>query len=161
MFDDMKSISYKKKVVFLFGAGASVPAKCKTTPGLTEWFIQAIQKESYISTQLSWIISLWEILQLFSRDFHDQETTTLPNGRIINHKRINPNFEHLVHFIELIEDYIDAMPTKPSNQRFHDLLKPLSFHSDHDAYSAVLYSLARISSEIRATQPKKWGQVCY
>jgi len=153
MVDDNQSLSPQKNIVFLFGAGASVPAKCKTTPDLTEWLIQAIQKDSFISAQFSWIIPLWEILQLSSRDFNDQDTTTLPNGHIIEHKRFTPNFENLVYLIELIEDFIDSMPTRPTNQKFFDLLKSLKFHSDQDAYNAVLYSLARLSSDIRSVQP--------
>lgn len=123
----MSKISSAKKVVFLFGAGASVPANCKTAIDITKWLIQAIEKSSYLNTQHKWIQSLWESIQLFSRDFHDTDTTTLPNGRVLNHKRFIPNFEHLIYLIELLEDYTDTQVRIPSNQRFYDPFKAIGF----------------------------------
>lgn len=39
----------RKKLVFLFGAGTSAPAGCKTTQQLTDRLIQIIDEDKYIS----------------------------------------------------------------------------------------------------------------
>ena len=96
----MENISSEHRVVFLFGAGASIPANCKSTPDITEWLInEAIKNNSYLSDQYTWIKALWEFIESSSRDFHDTDTTTLPNGRVINYKSFRPNFEHLIFLI--------------------------------------------------------------
>ncbi|MFC1982755.1 hypothetical protein ACFLV5_03105, partial [Chloroflexota bacterium] len=108
-----------KKLVFLFGAGASVPAGCSTTQQLTNRLLQIIDEDKYISSEYHWLKQLWRLIQQHA------ENTSLTMGRFI------PDFENLVYTIELLEEYTETvlLPKAPSLTTINDLGKILGFNN--------------------------------
>ncbi len=130
----------RKKLVFLFGAGASVPAGCKTTQQLTDRLIQIIDEDEYISSEYPWLKQLWKLIQQ-----HAINTS-------LTMSRFNPNYENLIYAIELLEEYAGTvlLPKAPSLTTIKDLGEMLGFNNPIEAYSAFSYALMKISADYQA-----------
>jgi len=133
-----------KKLVFLFGAGASVPAGCQTTKQLTDKLPQILRKDPYISSQYYWIEQVWALIERHAKQ------TAMTMGRFI------PNFENLVYAIELLEAYTDIfrLPDEDAIKIVNELGKNLGFNKVSEAYAALSYALMQISSDSQAINPQ-------
>lgn len=134
----------RKKTVFLFGAGASVPAGCKTAQQLTNKLMQIIEQDQYLSSEYPWLKQLWELIQQHAKE------TSMTMGRF------DPNFENLIYTIELLEEYTDTvrLPQQGALNIINELSKILGFHNMTEAYAAFSYALMRISADSQAINPQ-------
>jgi hypothetical protein len=132
----------QSKLLFLFGAGSSIPAGVKSTDNLTEWLVSALDHDPFLATQ-DWLRDLWKVI------CHHARLSSLVMGPY------QPNFEHLVYAIELMEDYLDVfrIPDKDYVDAIKEFGKRAQLHNDVEAYSAASYSLLPITLDARSTNP--------
>jgi len=146
----------KKNVVFLFGAGASVPAGCKTTERISVELIGALKKDSLIAKEFSWIFPLWEILKSYSFGFQEKEEVDLPSGEKISFKKFEPNFEQLIYLIELLDIYMNVGITLPkdliNNPKSVSLIQEITknFNRTDILQPAIFYILTELQPLTRA-----------
>jgi len=151
----MNKVEPRNNVVFLFGAGASVPAGIKTTSVFTDWLIHTIEHDYYLKTKYPCLKSIWELLEWFSINFQNSDQVILHKGDRLSNRYFYPNFEYFIYLIELLENFNDVIPNMPllNNARFMELLENLGCRDVNEAYLASSYGLARLSSDIRKINP--------
>jgi hypothetical protein len=132
-----------KKLVFLFGAGSSVPAGCRTAKQITDNLAQILHKDKYVLSEYPWLESLWELVRRHAVQ------TSMTMGRFL------PNFEHLVCAVELLEEYADTfrLPDRDATSTINELGKALGFPTGVEAYAALSYALMQISSDAQLVNP--------
>jgi hypothetical protein len=129
------------KILCLLGAGASIPANVKSTPQLTQLLINAFKQDPFLR-ECKWLPSPWNVIKQHAK------LSSFAMGPY------EPNFEHLMYAIELLEDYTDVF--RMHDNGYIDAIKELAKQAEirgDDAYAAASYALLPLTLYARSINP--------
>ena len=132
-----------KKVLFLFGAGASVPAGFPTSTGFTKALVECLSNSESPLGQFKWIPPLWSLLDNIAHG-GNKETAQFfdtPPSFI-------PNFEQFSFLVEALEEFVEKSSSIDSVGL--SLAKNLGFAALENKEEVLCtYLSSRLLSEVR------------
>ena len=132
----------QKRVLFLFGAGASVSAGCDSVANFTQWLLDQFHANPLFVAHRNWLVSLWELIENTSWGFAPKEI----RDQMPHLKRFEPNFEDLVTAIEALQEYIHSGAATSMPSPAPNILEKIGFR--HISNESVLgFLMGRLLEE--------------
>lgn len=147
--------SDKKNVVFLFGAGASIPAGGLSTELITSSLLNEINRSTVENIKdnpkfilsREWLEMLWKLVNRTAQ--HDEEVINP-----ILQKTFEPNFENLAFAIEELDDNFNYLALHKTPFDYANLLSTVS--KDYYGYRSVeaaSHVIVRLKRELNEANP--------